>query len=95
VLKVSSLHTLALPTNLFAIVVISLAAGLSLTVIFKSRGNLWYGATILWALVGIIFANVSIPRNILVTGFAGCLCVIVTGTLFYSHRQFAHAQKSK
>jgi hypothetical protein len=94
-LKASSLHTLSLPTNLFAIVVISLAAVLSLTVILKSRGNLWYGVTILWALVGIIFANVSIPRNMLVTGFAMCLCVIVTVMLFYSHRKFALAKKMK
>jgi hypothetical protein len=94
-LKASSLHTLSLPTNLFAIIVISSTAVLSLTVIFKSKGNLWYGATILWALVGIIFANVGTPRNMLVTVFAGCLCVIVTVTLFYSRRQFALAQKSK
>jgi len=69
--------------------VILLAALLSLTVISKSQANLWYTATILWALVGIIFANAAVPRNMLIAGFAGCLCIIVTIMLFYSRRKIA------
>ncbi len=50
---------LGLSTTAFALVVLACATVFSWSILAKARGNLFYGLTTLWALAGIIVANVT------------------------------------
>jgi hypothetical protein len=49
VFKASRFHTFGLSIDLFAVVTLIFAAVMALKIIVNTRGNLWYGGTILWA----------------------------------------------
>ncbi len=84
VLKATRFHTFGLSIDVFATVTLISAAIMSLTIIVKVRGNLWYGGTILWALTAVIVANISRTQNMLIVCVAGVLTVITIATLLYS-----------
>jgi len=94
VLKASSLHTFGLSINGFAVVTILSALVLALRVMIKSRGNLWYGGTILWALTGVIVANVTRTQNPMIVCVAVSLLLVVIFTLFYSRKRLAAGNPS-
>jgi hypothetical protein len=86
VLKASRFHTFGLSIDSFAIITLIAAAIMALAIIVKTRGNLWYGGTILWALTAVIVANTSRTQNMLIMGFAVGLTVITIVTLLYSRK---------
>jgi hypothetical protein len=54
---------LGLSTTMFALAILASATILSWTVLVRACGNLFYGLTTLWALIGIIVANMTVPAG--------------------------------
>ncbi len=86
VIKASSLHTCGLSINAFAMVTILSAMILSIVNILRSKGQIWYGGTILWALAGVMAANIIRAYNPLIVGVAGMGFLFVLGIVLYARR---------
>jgi hypothetical protein len=76
--------TIALPLS--AGITIVLIGGLSLLLLRRAGGYVWYGAATLWALVGIAYANVYDVPNRGIAALAVVLAVLVIGLLLWSRR---------
>jgi hypothetical protein len=62
-----------------AIVTLVLACVFGAIVLVKTRGNWWYGGTLLWGLVGVIVANTVKLPNFTVALVASGLAIAVLG----------------
>ncbi|MFM9939680.1 MAG: hypothetical protein ACKVP7_09310 [Hyphomicrobiaceae bacterium] len=78
---------LGLTTTAFALVVLACATAFSWAVLAKARGNVFYGLTTLWALVGIIVANSTNAAGQRSVVWAACGVAIVTIGLMAWFRQ--------
>ncbi|HEU4327115.1 MAG TPA: hypothetical protein VFS21_28505 [Roseiflexaceae bacterium] len=80
----SGVSNLLLPDPVWA-ALMAVAAGLiGAAMTWFSRGNLGYGLTIVWALVGIAAANVGVAGGLPVVVAAGAMVPVVAGTLVWA-----------
>ncbi len=87
VIKRSSLHTLGLTHDGFALVILCAAMMVALYVLIRSRGNFWYSSALVWGLAGIVVANFFRPGHLVVCGVAGVFCCLVIFLLVYLRRR--------
>ncbi|MBY0449647.1 MAG: hypothetical protein K2X01_03365 [Cyanobacteria bacterium] len=63
VLKPYFMQTLALTYTDYALSLLIVTLGLVGWMLFRTKGNLWYGGTILWGLIAVIIANTEVPNT--------------------------------
>ncbi len=57
-------------------------AGFAIFLALRSRGDIAYALTVVWALIGISIANAVSYHNTLVAIFSGILSFVMVGVLF-------------
>lgn len=70
-----------------ALVVLGLGGAFSLVQIVRSKGNLWYGGTTLWALAAVFVQNSAVAPNPLLAGFASGAFLVTVMTLLKARRR--------
>jgi hypothetical protein len=76
---------LGLPLEAFSLVVLGAAFLLALVVLRLARWNPAYGITVVWALLGIIVANIERELSFVVAIAAGCAAVALLAVLALKH----------
>jgi hypothetical protein len=70
----------------WSVAMIISAGMITCMLVFRSRGNLWFGATVIWALAAIAAANIGLRSTPPVAILAGCAILAVVLTLLRSRK---------
>lgn len=70
----------------WSVAMIISACVIACLLIFRSRGNLWFGATVVWALAAIAAANIGLRNTSPVAILAGCAILAVGLALLRSRK---------
>jgi hypothetical protein len=65
----------------FALAVLATIAAFGLTMLVRSRGNLWYAGTLIWALAAVIAANLMRSEGAPVVALAAAAAIVLTVAL--------------
>jgi benzodiazapine receptor len=82
-LKESGWSTIGLSEEGWAAVMLVVAGVVGSFITLWSRGNAWYASTVIWALVGIVVANVSRDQSTLVAAVAGGMASLIALALVF------------
>lgn len=76
----------------FSIGMICIAALFASSVLYKTKGDVLYGLTIIWALVAIVMANIYRTYNIPVAVFTAAMAVAVIAVMIFFRNSYAHKE---
>ncbi len=80
-LQASGFSNVVLPNQVWAVVMLVIGGSIASFVTLRSRGNLGYALTVIWALVGIAAANGGSATHLAVTMTAGAMALLIIGVL--------------
>ncbi len=81
ILKASGFSTIGLSDQNWSILMLLIGGLIAAFVTLRSRGNVGYALTVIWALIGVVVANVVRTPSIPVAVVAGSMAVLVTFAL--------------
>jgi hypothetical protein len=86
-LQTAGFSNVLLPDQAWAVLMLVVASGIAAFVTAVSRGNIFYALTIIWALIGVVIANIAREPNLLVAVTAGAGAGIIALVLARSRAE--------